>query len=125
MNHISEATVGAVSREIGYILFYRDNVDKLNSEIEGLNTKEQKIERHAEGAKNSAKTIKEHVSKWQADVKVINDEVAEVLEKYKGQTSWRFFRVMRCPNPYRCFQLGRWAAKKTTTVSEFSYLQKK
>lgn len=84
---ISDATVESLFCGFHYMFCYKELVNVLNSEIEKVNIQEDMMSRKVVAERANGKTIKDHVLKWQKEVKEIQESSKEFGGKYKNRHS--------------------------------------
>ncbi|XP_054780780.1 probable disease resistance protein At4g27220 [Prosopis cineraria] len=113
---IVELTMMPIAKQVGYLLFYKDNFEELEKQIEGLKTIKERIEQGVSAERKKVKEIHSDVLSWQKRV----DETLEKVEKlYEEQLhhanlwcwKWSF------PNLKSRHKLGRKARKMAFTIA--------
>ncbi|KAA8521167.1 hypothetical protein F0562_011828 [Nyssa sinensis] len=104
-----------MSRQIGYLVHYEENVEKLKAELDKLVDERSEVQQKVKAARDNAEEIKEKVWKWLTIVHGMKDEVDEFLAG-KDTEYRRCFKVW-FPDFYSRHRLGREAKKKTGVIT--------
>ncbi|KAA8541064.1 hypothetical protein F0562_025027 [Nyssa sinensis] len=112
---ILDSLLKAMSRQIGYLVHYKENVQKLEAELGKLVDERGVVQQRVNGARDNAEEIEENVRKWLTIVDEKKDEVDEIL-KGKDREYRRCFKV-RFPDFYSRHRFGREAKKKTGVIT--------
>ncbi|KAA8521139.1 hypothetical protein F0562_011812 [Nyssa sinensis] len=112
---ILDSLLKPMSRQIGYLVHYEENVEKLKAELDKLVDERSEVQQKVKGALDNAEEIKENVWKWLTIVHGMKDEVDEFLAG-KDTEYRRCFKVW-FPDFYSRHRLGREAKKKTRVIT--------
>ncbi|KAA8521156.1 hypothetical protein F0562_011839 [Nyssa sinensis] len=112
---ILDSLLKPMSRQIGYLVHYEENVEKLKAELDKLVDERREVQQKVKGARDNAEEIKENVWKWLTIVHGMKDEVDEFLAG-KDTEYRRCFKVW-FPDFYSRHRLGREAKKKTLVIT--------
>ncbi|KAA8521149.1 hypothetical protein F0562_011822 [Nyssa sinensis] len=112
---ILDSLLQPMSRQIGYLVHYEENVEKLKAELDKLVDERRTVEQKVKRARDNAEEIEENVSKWLTIVHEMKDEVDEFLAG-KDTEYRRFFKAW-FPDFYSRHRLGREAKKKTRVIT--------
>ena len=109
-------TIGAVARQMGYLIHFKRNVDKLRNEVVDLEDDRKSVEREVEAARNNVEEIEDKVLTWLKRVETVTEEAQEFF-KEEGQAKLKCFNE-HCLNLKACYQLGKRAHEMGLAVME-------
>ncbi|KAA8541066.1 hypothetical protein F0562_025029 [Nyssa sinensis] len=112
---ILDTLLNPMSRQIGYLVHYKENVQTLEAELGKLVVEIRAVQQRVNEAQDNAKEIEEKVQNWLTEVDKMKGEVEEFLEG-KDRAFRRCFKV-RFPDLYSRHRLGREAKKKTEVIT--------
>ncbi|KAJ7962091.1 Disease resistance protein [Quillaja saponaria] len=113
---VLECTVAPIGRQLGYLIFYRSNVENLKTQAQRLEEKRDRIQREVDDAKRNGEEIHTDVQNWLSKVneligeanKLYEDEGHAIMECSTGS----------CPNVLSRHQLSRKSNKLLREVTE-------
>ena len=108
--------IGAVARQMGYLIHFKRNVDKLRNEVVDLEDDRKSVERKVEAAEDNLEEIEDKVLTWLKRVETVTDEAQEFF-KEEDQAKLKCFNG-RCLNLKACYQLGKRAHEMGLAVME-------
>ena len=104
-------TIGAVGRQMDYLISYKKNVENLGNKVEDLEDARKSVEHKVEAARMNVEEIDAKVLRWQARFEGITAEVQKFF-KEEGQAK------LKCFNLKARYQIGRRAHKMGLAVKE-------
>ncbi|KAM5553520.1 disease resistance protein [Rosa sericea] len=111
-----ELTVAPVGRQVGYLIYYNQNVKKLENQLNDLVVMSQSVEHKVGEEKRNIREVEAHVNKWLTDVKEITREANEILsEEHKEKMKCL---CGLCPNLKLRHQLSRKSTKLVPDITE-------
>ncbi|XP_050274603.1 probable disease resistance protein At4g27220 [Quercus robur] len=103
--------IGAVARQMGYLIHFKRNVENLSNKVGDLEDARKIVEHKVEAARMNVEEIEANVQRWQTRVQGITAEVQEFVEK-EGQAK------LKCFNLKARYQIGKKAQKMGLAVKE-------
>ena len=113
---IVDYTIGAVGRQMGYLICYKKNVDNLRGEVDDLKDARNSVQQRVVAAQNNVEEIEDKVEGWLTSVEEITVQAQKFFED-EGQAKLKFCNG-RCFNLKTRYQLGRGAHKLELTVKD-------
>ena len=113
---IVDYTIGAVGRQMGYLICYKKNVDNLRGEVDDLKDARNSVQQRVVAAQNNVEEIEDKVEGWLTSVEEITVQAQKFLED-EGQAKLKFCNG-RCFNLKTRYQLGRGAHKLELAVKD-------
>ncbi|XP_054778433.1 probable disease resistance protein At4g27220 [Prosopis cineraria] len=113
--------IKAVGRQLGYMIFYRNNISELRKQINNLNEKQEAVQHSIDEDRRSGARIETQVENWMSGV----DEIKTLAEQFFDEESQSQTRCSRtsCPNLCSCYQLRRRAKKMALEVEKLAKKQ--
>ncbi|KAK2640674.1 hypothetical protein Ddye_028469 [Dipteronia dyeriana] len=105
-----------VVRPFIYIWNYKTNFQNLQSEVNKLEGKQNRVQHSVDQARSSGEDIEHHVSDWLDSVKKTVDETSEIIRE-KERSNTKCFMGL-CPNPKKRYHHSRKAVDKAKSVVE-------
>ncbi|XP_075658074.1 disease resistance protein At4g27190-like [Castanea sativa] len=102
---IVDYTIGAVGRQMGYLICYKKNVDNLRSEVDDLEVARNSVQQKVEAAQKNVEEIEDKVKGWLTSVEEITVKAQKLFEE-EGQAKLKCCNG-RCFNLKTRYQLGR------------------
>ncbi|KAK7256984.1 hypothetical protein RIF29_30635 [Crotalaria pallida] len=113
---VAEYAVAPVGRQLGYVIFYRSNVEDLNTKLQNLEAAKVALQRRADAAKHNGEVIHDHVQAWLVKV---DDTVAKANGFQNNEGHARVGCSIRSiPNLWTRHQLSRKATKVMEEISQ-------
>ena len=109
-------TIGAVGRQMDYLIHYKKNVDNLKNEVDKLHDARNSLQQKVEAAQRNVEEIEDKVLGWLKSVEEITVKAQEFFEK-EGQAKLKCCNGC-CFNLKTCYQLGRRAHKLELAVKD-------
>ncbi|XP_054776825.1 disease resistance protein At4g27190-like isoform X2 [Prosopis cineraria] len=122
LEKLLDYTINALGRQVGYMIFYRNNIDELRSQIQDLNQKQEAMQHLIDEAIRNCERIELQVESWMSGVDDIKMQ-AEQFFNEEGQSQTRCSRTS-CPNLCSCYQLSRRAKKMALKVKDLAKKKK-
>ena len=113
---IVDYTIGAVGRQMGYLICYKKNVDNLRGEVDDLKDARNSVQQRVVAAQNNVEEIEDKVEGWLTSVEEITVQAQKFFED-EGQAKLKFCNG-RCFNLKTRYQLGRGAHKLELAVKD-------
>ncbi|XP_030959735.1 probable disease resistance protein At4g27220 [Quercus lobata] len=113
---IVDYTIGAVGRQMGYLICYKKNVDNLRSEVVDLKVAKNSVQQKVEAAQKNVEEIEDEVQGWLTSVEEITIKAQKFFEE-EGQVKLKCCNG-RCFNLKTRYQLGRRAHKLELAVKD-------
>ena len=104
-------TIGAVARQMGYLIHFKKNVENLSNKVDDLEDARKSVEHKVEAARMNVEEIDAKVLRWQTRFEGITEEVQKFF-KEEGQAK------LKCFNLKARYQLGKRAHKMGLAVKE-------
>ncbi|TQD94414.1 hypothetical protein C1H46_019965 [Malus baccata] len=113
---IIDYTIRPVARQVGYIIFYKSNLEDLKSKLENFDSVKQRMKHEVDEVGRKVNQIVEaDVQKWQSDAKKTTLE-AEALLHDEGRTKTKCLII--CPNLISYHQRSSKATKLMKKIEE-------
>ncbi|XP_054777885.1 disease resistance protein At4g27190-like [Prosopis cineraria] len=122
LEKLLDYTINALGRQVGYMIFYRNNIDELRSQMQDLNQKQEAMQHLIDEAIRNCERIELQVESWMSGVDDIKMQ-AEQFFNEEGQSQTRCSRTS-CPNLCSCYQLSRRAKKMALKVKDLAKKKK-
>ncbi|XP_030959915.1 disease resistance protein At4g27190-like [Quercus lobata] len=103
--------IGAVARQMGYLIHFKRNVDKLRDEVVDLEDERKGVKQKVDDAEDNLEEIEAKVLTWLERVETITEEAQEFF-KEEDQAK------LKCLNLKARYQLGKRAHKMGLAVME-------
>ncbi|KAK4596138.1 hypothetical protein RGQ29_014263 [Quercus rubra] len=116
---IVDYTIGAVGRQMGYLICYKKNVDNVRSEVDDLKDARNSVQQRVVAAQKNVEKIEDKVEGWLTSVKEITVKAQKFFEE-EGQAKLKCCNG-RCFNLKTRYQLGRRAHKLELAVKDIKY----
>ncbi|XP_050277819.1 disease resistance protein At4g27190-like [Quercus robur] len=113
---IVDYTIGAVGRQMGYLICYKKNVDNLRSEVVDLKVAKNAVQQKVDAAQKNVEEIEVEVQGWLTSVEEITVKAQKFFEE-EGQVKLKCCNG-RCFNLKTRYQLGRRAHKLELAVKD-------
>ncbi|RXH90649.1 hypothetical protein DVH24_035413 [Malus domestica] len=112
---IIDYTIGPVARQVGYIIFYKSNLEDLKSKLENFDSVKQRMKHEVDevGRKVDQK-VEADVQKWQSDAEKTTLEAKALLHDEGAKTKC----LIICPNLISYHQRSRKATKLMKKIEE-------
>ncbi|KAB2612087.1 disease resistance protein [Pyrus ussuriensis x Pyrus communis] len=113
---IIDYTIRPIARQVGYIIFYKSNLEDLKSKLENFDSVKQRMKHEIDevGRKVNQK-VEADVQKWQSDAEKTTLE-AEALLHDEGRAKTKCLII--CSNLISCHQRSRNATKLMKKIEE-------
>ena len=116
---IVDYTIGAVGRQMGYLICYKKNVDNLRSEVDNLKDARNSVQQRVVTARKNVEEIEDKVEGWLTSVEEITVKAQKFFEE-EGQAKLKCCNG-RCFNLKTRYQLGRGAHKLELAVVDVTF----
>ena len=103
--------IGAVGRQMNYLISYKKNVENLSNKVDDLKDARKRVEDKVQAARSNLEEIDAKVLRWLEHVKTIANDAPKFL-KEEGQAK------LKCFNLKARYQIGRKAHKMGLAVKE-------
>ena len=107
---VSEYLVDPVVRQLGYLFYYRTNIEELSEKVEKLRGARARHQHSVDEAKRNGHAIENDVCNWFASVDGFVQDASKFLDVEKKARKSCFNGL--CPNLKSRYQLSRAASKK-------------
>ncbi|PON37183.1 NB-ARC domain containing protein, partial [Parasponia andersonii] len=114
LEKVANYTVVAIGRQLGYIFYYKSNVDNLNNQTQELGVRKNRLGNRVEEARRNGEEIEGDVQDWLKEVEQIAEKTNSFLEDERHTKT----RCSGCsfPNIVLRHKLSRKAKKMIQTV---------
>ncbi|KAI4296944.1 hypothetical protein L6164_036860 [Bauhinia variegata] len=111
---VSELTVEPIGTQLGYLVYYRSNLNELKEQLEKLAAKRESLQHAVEEDRRSGREIESNVKKWFDRVNKIKAEA----EKFNGEGSQANIgcSYKSCPNLWLLYKWSRRAKKMADEI---------
>ncbi|WJX68003.1 hypothetical protein P8452_52417 [Trifolium repens] len=112
----AEFTFAPVGRQLGYIYYYKENLERMKSRVQKLEGKKDNVQRKVNEARNNGEEIEGLVKNWlnEADITVVDaKKLIDSEDHAKAHCSMGHF-----PNLFTRHQLSRKTKKMLQKISE-------
>nr|POE99972.1 putative disease resistance protein [Quercus suber] len=113
---IADYTIGAVGRQMGYLICYKKNVDNLRSEVDDLKDARNSVQQRVIAAQRNVKEIEDKVEGWLTSVEEITVKAQKFFEE-EAQAKLKCCNG-HCFNLKTRYQLGRRAHKLELAIKD-------
>ncbi|XP_040374798.1 disease resistance protein At4g27190 [Rosa chinensis] len=111
-----ELTIMPVGRQVGYLIYYKWNVKKLEDQLNDLVAVSHSVERKVGEEKRNIREVEDDVNKWLTDVQEIRREAIEILNEEHKEKMKCFCGF--CPNLVLRYQLSRKSTKLVPDIAK-------
>ncbi|CAN6700240.1 unnamed protein product [Malus baccata var. baccata] len=112
---IIDYTIRPVARQVGYIIFYKSNLEDLKSKLETFDSVKQRMNHEVDEVRRKVnQKVEADVQKWQSDAKKTTLEAEALLHDEGAKTKC----LVICPNLISYHQRSRKATKLMKKIEE-------
>lgn len=115
MEEIAKHTVAPVGRQLGYLLFYKSNLETFKKQVKDLEHVRNSMQHRVEEARRNCEEIEDDVQDWLGEVEKISQDADDFL-RAKAQADTRCSDRVPFPNLVLRYQLSRTAKKMGSEV---------
>ncbi|PQM42220.1 uncharacterized protein Pyn_07480 [Prunus yedoensis var. nudiflora] len=113
---IIEYTVEPIGRQVGYLIYYKSNLESLRSQLKNLDDAKDRMKHRVDEAERKGKKVHNDVQNWRKEADGITQEAEKILGN-EGQAKTKCFRGV-CPNLVSYHRLSRKSTKLAKKIEE-------
>ncbi|KAJ7962142.1 Disease resistance protein [Quillaja saponaria] len=118
---VVEYTVAPIGRQLGYLIFYRRNVEDLRIQVQRLEETKERVQRDVDAAKRNGEEIYIDVQNWLIKVNELIVEASKLF-RHEGLATTGCYSTGSCPNVLSRHQVSR---KSTELLLEATKIQQR
>ncbi|KAJ7954373.1 Disease resistance protein [Quillaja saponaria] len=114
---VVEYTVAPIGRQLGYLIFYRRNVENLKTQVQRLEETKDRVQRDVDVAQRNGEKIHTDVQSWLSKVNELIEEASKLYGD-EGRATTGFYSIGSCPNVLSRHQVSRKSTKLLLEVTK-------